>query len=342
MKDVKENGNVYRLSSRLNPFQTKMQIHLINWKWKNITKEPGISIYKNESYEYDAILPESVISNYPLIYPSILSELINHKKVYDFKFHKYFNHIASSQAANINLFLPILLHEKTAEILKAIKPDIKRLASDKLYKGFQIEFWDNQTNGNKGTLKDKTKAAGTDSDIGIAYYNNNDELCLWLIEHKLTEAEFTTCGGAVSKGKKTTHNCSKSVSEIIANKDFCYYHQVKEYEYWNITEKNLSFFTNHTNHKECPFKKGMNQLWRNQLMGLALENEKKYTNVYFSVVKHKDNDSLDKTIKEYKNLINDNPKFSVFTSNELIALASKLDDSSLKDWIEWYNELYIV
>jgi hypothetical protein len=84
----------------------------------------------------------------------------------------------------------------------------------------------------------------------------------------------------------------------------------------------------------------MNQLWRNQLLGLALEKESKYKNVYFSVVHHPDNDSLNQSINNYRELINNNPKFSVFTSKKVIDVASKISDSNLQTWIDWYKELY--
>jgi len=32
-----------RLPGSLNPFQQKLYIHLINWKWRHITREPGKS-----------------------------------------------------------------------------------------------------------------------------------------------------------------------------------------------------------------------------------------------------------------------------------------------------------
>ena len=41
--------------------------------------------------------------------------------------------------------------------------------------------------------------------------------------------------------------------------------------------------------KGCPFRGGMNQLWRNQLLAMALEKEGIYKNVYFSVVHHPEN-----------------------------------------------------
>ena len=51
-------------------------------------------------------------------------------------------------------------------------------------------------------MNDHSKQAGTDADVAIAYYNTEDKLCLWLIEHKLSEREFTECGAYKSKANK--------------------------------------------------------------------------------------------------------------------------------------------
>ncbi len=341
MREKSINGITYKLPGSLTPFQEEMYVHLINWKWKNITKDVGNYNYKGNQLEYDAILPKSVHENYPLLYHSILQELKCHRKKYYFKFHQHFNHMASSQAANVNLFLPILLNPKANEILSKLKPDFDRLAIQQLYKGFRIEYWDGNSNEEKGILQDHSALSGTDSDIAIAYYNHNDELCLWLIEHKLTEKEFTVCGGFKSKDRdKSIHFCDKSYAEILSNKNYCFHHSFKGRKYWNLEEVNKSFFVNHSKYESCPFKGGMNQLWRNQLLGLALENAKMYKEVYFSVVKHPDNKSLDNTINQYKDLINHNNRFSVYDSKEVIETVSKLDDSELNGWINWYKELY--
>lgn len=339
------NGINYKLPSQLSDFQKEMYIHLINWKWKNITKETGNYKRKDKkgkivTYEYDAILPESVHEKFPIIYPEVLLQLKDHKKNFDFKLHEHFNHMASSQAANVNLFLPILFSPKANEVLKELKPNFDRIATEQLDHGFRIEFWDGNSNTDKGILGDHSAIAGTDSDIAIAYYNKENELCLWLIEHKLTEKEFTECGGAKSKGKKQNHDCTKSFSDILKNKDLCYYHSGSKYEYWNITEANQSFFLNHDNYKSCPFKGGLNQLWRNQILGLTIEKQGEYKNVYFSVVHHPDNNALEYSLSQYKELINANAKFSVFTSKKVIDVAIKVPDSALQTWIGWYKELY--
>lgn len=344
MKVVTVNEREYKLPNSQNKFQKEMYVHLINWKWENITEEVGLNKYKRELIEYDAFLPESYRSKLPVIYEPIKTELFEHSKIYDFKLHLYFNHMASSQAANINLFPPILLSSKANDILRLLKPDFKELAKDELYKGFRIEYWDGNSKKEKGLLGDHNASTGTDADIAIAYYNHNDELCLWLIEHKLTENTFTKCGGFESDGNMEKHNCNKSFAAILSEKELCYYHRKSKYNYWHITDKHQSFFANHHAFESCPFRKGMNQLWRNQMLALAIEDDVKndFKNVCFSVVHHPDNPSLKKTIDEYKTLIDNNPKFSTFTSRDVIDKASTVEDREIEEWIGWYRGLYRV
>ncbi|MBC8503265.1 MAG: hypothetical protein H8D34_00275 [Chloroflexi bacterium] len=336
MKVYSLDGKEYRLPGSLNDFQQATYIHLINWKWAHITRDPG----KVRGVVYDAALPERYKDQYPTLYTEIIPVLNRHLSKFPFKVHIYFNHMASSQAANLNLFLPFLYHPNASKILAAIKPDFARLAVDQLDHGYRIEYWDEPF----GCLHDKNKATGTDSDIAIAYYNHQDELCLWLIEHKLTENEFTRCGGAKSKRKRPSHDCTKSFAEILENKDVCFYHHMSKYEYWNITAAHQNFFANHSQYAHCPFKGGLNQLWRNQLLGLGIEGDERqpYQHVTFSVVKHPANTALDRSLDAYKDLIAHNPKFSVFTSQDVINAATRYADADLEPWIRWYKGLYNV
>ena len=303
-------------------------------------KDPGHHKYDGELIPYDAILPELDGNKpHPLVYRPIAENLNEHANKFPFQQHKFFNHMASSQAANINLFLPIIYSNRAESVLQSVKPDIRDIAVKELDNGYRIEYFDEGLS----SLGDKNQSTGTDSDIAIAYYNHEGELCLWLIEHKLTEAEFTTCGGYRSSGRdKKKHLCESSFNTILNNKDLCYYHDKSGYNYWKITEKNKAFFKNDSAWKSCPFKGGMNQLWRNQLMGLAIEEstELPYKHVYFSVVHHPENHALDKTLEEYKELIANNPNFSVFTSDKLVAEAKKQEMPRLNTWARWYTELY--
>ena len=81
----------------------------------------------------------------------------------------------------------------------------------------------------------------------------------------------------------------------------------------------------------------MNQLWRNQMLALELENRGVFEEVYFSVVSHPDNSFLDKTMNEYRQLTNNSPKFYDFKSNALVDVAVDY----LPDWSNWYKKVYL-
>lgn len=266
------------------------------------------------------------------------------KGEFKYKIHRFANHEASSQTACVNLFVPVLESPFADQILKSLDAcpkDFSNMAKDKLHHGYRFEFWDSTNDKDKGILGDHTKAAGTDCDLAIAYYNTKEELCLWLIEHKLTEREFSVCGAYKSKRNNNKKNCKTyNLSQILENPELCHYHSKCNYNYWKIMREYASkIFGAQTGTKGCPFRDGMNQLWRNQMLALALEKEGLYHNVTISVVHHPDNRFLKKTMDEYSELTGHSPKFNSFTSNKLIESA-KIDDG-LKDWIKWYTEYYL-
>jgi hypothetical protein len=329
-------GQSYRLPNALSEFQEDLYIHLIDWKRHHVTTDAG----QARGVTYDAILPESVSDTYPMIYEPVRAALADHLKAFPFRLHKYFHHAVSSQAANINLFLPILRHPQAASILRCLKPELARIAVDHLDHGYRIEFWDE----GHGVLGDKTEMSGTDSDLGIAYYDDDGALCLWLIEHKLTEPEFTTCGGFTSPGRKERHDCSKSFADIVASPFTCYYHDVRRFNYWDITARNREFFSQADSSSGCPFSGGLNQLWRNQLLALAVAGDvnQPFQKATFSVVRHPRNRALDGSIAAFRNLIGNSDQFSTFTSLDFVEAASAHADAGLRAWIQWYRDLYDV
>jgi hypothetical protein len=117
----------------------------------------------------------------------------------------------------------------------------------------------------------------------------------------------------------------------------CYYHERCGDYYWDVMDKHSTFFTGKYDGNGCPFRGGMNQLWRNQLLALELENSGVFDEVYFSVVSHPENSFLDKTINEFRVLTNNSPKFYDFKSNVLVDKAIKY----LPDWACWYKKVYL-
>jgi len=338
MKIVERKGRQYRLPAGLNEFQQEMYIHLIDWKWKYRTLEPGY--YRGNPY--DALLPDSLREKLVLIHPSVVDDFNSHWERFQFKKHKFINHIASSQIACVNLFLPLFRYPgKAAQVLQAVKPDLQEIAVNQFDSGFQLEFWDDRDK----SLNDHTQAAGTEADIAIAYYSKIGDLDLWLIEHKLTEHEFTTCGGYRSHGRKPRHRCD-SITEILRNKQLCYYANVSDYRYWDVTIDNEQMFPrkNLLEFGTCPFQGGLNQLWRNQLLGLAIENSTSgkwnFKRVYFSVVHHPKNRHLEASMNLYRKLMGLNDRFFSFTSDLLINRAKQLNFSPWENWLTWYEDLY--
>ncbi|MBN8279116.1 MAG: hypothetical protein J0M16_00725 [Gammaproteobacteria bacterium] len=346
MKVEKINGKEYLLPGSLSDFQRDLYIHLINWKWAHITEEAGVSEYRGRPIPYDAILPLRMADELPVVYPQIRECLLSHRRKNPFRLHSYFNHMASSQMANVNLFLPILHHPAASEILRRIKPDFGSLATDQLDQGYCLEFWGGNfgaDSADRGPLGDKSGAHGTDSDLAIAYRNDHGELCIWLVEHKLTEREFTPCSGPKSKDRDSErHHCSSSFAEIVGNKSACFHHDYKKRKYWDITEANQHLFVGYPGHAQCPFQGGMNQLWRNLLLTLALEQREgtPYAHASFSVVKHPDNPHLDDTLGAFHRMLGGNPKFSDFTSRDVLRAAEAVAGGGLRDWVSWYRHLY--
>lgn len=373
------NGIAYYIPNNLTQEQEAIYTHIIDWKRKNITTERGF--YGN--HEYDSIFPERTK------HPAMMYEPI--KTAWDemqdgnrfaYKLHQFAHHAVSSQTACINLFMPLLLSDKANHILPRIPgspADFKEIAEDKLFRGFCFEYWGqdmapeqgvgkSQDSKNfPGVLNDHTPWAGTDADVAIAYYNQQGQLCLWLIEHKLSEREFTTCGGYKSKIRdkenKIIENCTRcKLAEIAREPQKCHYHNIG-YKYWDILNKHLNCFQGSAEANGCPFRDGLNQLWRNQMLAFALQETGTYQTVTFSVCHHARNTMLNRSIKKYQALTGNDPMFSSFTNYDVLEAVSaqvypdKPDNASpqvgsdeidnpdthsphLQEWIKWYREVY--
>lgn len=315
-----------------------MYVHLIDWKRRHLTQEPGY----RAGQPYDAILPEDFRKRYQPIYPPVADRFLTHQRRFPFKTHKFIGHMASSQAACASLFLPLLQRpDEAAEALRSIKPDLRSIATDHLDAGFRIEFWDEPDS----MLNDHTPAAGTDADFAIAYYDQAGDPKLWLIEHKLTESEFTPCGGFRSRGRNPeVHRCD-SATNVVVDNDLCYYHSVSGYRYWDSTLANPDVFpaSRLRESKGCPFQGGLNQLWRNQLLALSIESSANwpYSEVWFSVVRHPRNNALTDSINQFRQILGPDGRFTDFTSDALIAAAERVGCPAWCDWLEWYRELYL-
>lgn len=323
-------------------FKEKVYERLINYK-KEILEKKGVVVSADDDNPFfpkpycDEKIPV-------MIYEGIKKTVEGiQKSKFAYKPHRFASHVASSQTACLNLFVQILESEHADQILiqSGVAPEgFDRIDRDQLRNGYCFEYWESSIAGPKGLLGDHSRAAGTDSDVAIAYRDKDNKLCLWLIEHKLTERDFTTCGGYRSDNISLSEKefcTSCGIKDLMKDHDKCYYHKHCHYLYWDIMDKHASFFSGKYEGKGCPFRGGMNQLWRNQMLALELEENKRFEEVYFSVVTHPENTFLDKRMNQYRDLINHFPKFFAFKSTDLLNAAA----SYLPDWTKWYRRVYL-
>lgn len=336
------NGTEYYIPANLTSEQEKIYCHIIDWKREHITKKKGV--YRGN--EYDAVLP---VPQGGFVAPAMIYELIAlqltemQQGEFAYKPHKFAHHAVSSQTACINLFMPLLLSDEINSILPKIQacpPGFKEIARDKLFNGFSFEYWGQDIKSARGVLNDHSMHAGTDADVAIAYYDIYDRLCLWIIEHKLTEKKFTECGAYRSKANKQKKNCREcDLADIVHDPDMCYYHKIKRYKYWDLLKPQIEKFKGKVGINGCPFRLGMNQLWRNQILAFALEETGVYKRVTFSVCHHARNSMLRKTINQYETLICNSNMFGSFTNYDVL---NAIDDkcADLQAWKQWYKDVY--
>ena len=326
----------YKIPAQLSEFQRSMYLHLCEWKSRNISDQPG----SFGGQKYDVILPGNMQKGLPHLYGPVRERFLEHQKKFPFKTHKFAGHMASSQIACANLFLPIMDNPVTAaRVLRAVKPDLKSVAVEELDRGFRLEFWDQGVN----RLGDHCADGGTDVDIAIAYRNHEGEVCLWLIEHRLTEEEFTACGAYRSTANQHKDACEGNAAARHGREN-CFYHSARAFNYWNITLKNKAMFPPENLQKEesCPFKGGLNQLWRNQLLATAIESDPngRYKKVSFSVVHHPANTTLLPSLQAFHNLIGQKDRFSWVTSDQLLYAVTSAGNAAIEPWAKWYRDLY--
>lgn len=333
------NGKVYYMPSTLTSVQRAIYVKIIDWKRENITRRMGT--YRGHCY--DAIFPDSTTIP-KMMYKPVLSQWEQMQKGrFAYKLHKFAFHAISSQTACVNLFMPMLLSEDADRILLRLPgcpSGFKRIARDRLFHGFCFEYWGQDYLQGTGILNDHSGGAGTDADVAIAYYDQINSLCLWLIEHKLSEKDFTVCGGYKSTANNHKGHCMQfTLSDILSNPDICHYNKLG-YKYWDITAANLDKYSGAIQDVGCPFRGGLNQLWRNQILAFALQKEGMYNKVSFSVCHHAKNTMLDKSVGKYKALTNNNEMFTCFTNYDVLDAVSDTKDQFLSDWLQWYRDVY--
>jgi len=134
------------------------------------------------------------------------------------------------------------------------------------------------------SIGDQGNKRGTDSDIAVFYTYDNDKKGVLLIEFKFIEHEFSVCSsyaGSKKKKKETTDETQQRKKrnndrQAICNSTNFYVKMVEtknslcgynKYFNWDLTSKSKVIDGEKVKSiSACPFRFGLNQLWRNMIL----------------------------------------------------------------------------
>lgn len=230
----------------------------------------GVST-KGNSYQH--LLPME-LSAYNFITPAIhdyvLKAFENHRKGDRFRM---FTNTAASQPYCFNLVVFLNQHKSLAgklfSNLLGKEVEVKHLEPEFIPNTCQVDGFERIADESIG---DQSDEGGTNADIAVFYTYEQNKKGILIIEFKFIEDEFSTCFSFYRK-KYLKMFClrpdffeSMIKQPMVYGKDKtpCGY---KRYHNWELTRGSRVFDTEKIAHSYgCPFRRGLNQLWRNMLL----------------------------------------------------------------------------
>jgi len=227
----------------------------------------------------------------------LTKDRFNHHKAGDL--NRVLTNTAASQPYCFNLIIYLQLHLALAD----------RLFSNLLNKKVKIHHIEPEFTPNQCTIPgfeqtedesigDQKGKIGTDSDIAVFYSYENSKKGVLLIEFKFIESEFSTCT-SYSEKEKIKSICDSGnfytglvnpIFEGQTDKTQCGYTQYKN---WHLTNESSGMDTQILKGlNACPFRFGLNQLWRNMLLSKQVAKARHCNEFGFWVFSPKGNDAF--------------------------------------------------
>jgi hypothetical protein len=146
------------------------------------------------------------------------------------------------------------------------------------------------------TIGDQGPNRGTDADVAVFYTDTNNQKGLILIEFKFIEAEFSVCT-SYRTNQRNHPVCDSTLfyTHLVDNQAGplkngirCGY---KKYKNWPLTQASqLLDIKIIQSLAGCPFKYGLNQLWRNILLAERVSSARGCSEAHFWVFSPQSND----------------------------------------------------
>lgn len=316
-----------------NPWQRKVYSKMAHYL-KSIPEvnSCGVST-KGNSYQH--LLPME-LSAYNFVTPAIheyaLRVFENHKKGDRFRM---FTNTAASQPYCFNLVVFLNQHKvlanKLFSNLLGKQVEVKHLEPEFIPNTCQVDGFERNADESIGDQGD----GGTNADIVVFYTYDSNKKGILIIEFKFIEGEFSTCF-SFSKKRYLRHFCTNPnffdtmISQpMVYGKDKtpCGY---KRYLNWELTQSSRVFDIKKISQNfGCPFRRGLNQLWRNLLLAEQVALTRNCNEFGLWVFSARENDEYlwknGETENRFRNILNEkgNRRFKIF---HLETILDKLRD----------------
>ena len=317
---------IARSRSRGTSFAVSLQEHLEDWRMD----VDGSSDRMWNSWT-DGIYPE---------YREMAQEVVSADSV---KLHQYAAHLRSSQIFAFNLFLPFgegkreRLSERVGEALGA-GFSIDEVSFEWVPPGVLLgEIAGDRPVGNE---------PATAVDVVLWGRLPDERRAVVLLEVKLSEPDFTHCGGRDSPGNDKKHVCASAAS-FLENPNDCYLRRPlrrrRDRRYWEIFTAShgsvLAAFPGADTGGQCPFAYSMQQPMRNLAIAKGLEQDQSIDveKAWFGLCVHDENANVAEHWQEWRNLLPENIPAPSLAASEVVGAG---EAEGLQEWADWMRARY--
>ena len=307
-------------------FAVSLQEHLEDWR----REVDGKSDRMWKSW-MDGIYPE---------YRQIAEEVVSADSV---KLHQYAAHLRSSQVFAFNLFLPFRegnrarLSERVTEAI-GTGISIDEVGFEWVPPGALL----GEIDGDRPIGNEPATAV----DVILRGRLWDGRRAAVLLEVKLSEPDFTHCGGRDSPGNDKKHICA-SAARFVENPNDCYLRRPqrrqRDRRYWEIFTSShgsvLAAFPGVDTEGQCPFAYSMQQPMRNLAIARGLEQDQDIDvdQAWFGLCAHDENTNVAEHWEEWKSLLAESTLAPTIPSSEIVRVG---EAAGLHDWAAWMRAKY--
>ena len=313
-----------RSDYRRTPFAARLESHLSAWRaqvdgarsryWRHWT---------------DGIYPE---------YRDLAESVV---RTDDVRLHNQAAHLRSSQSFAFNLFLPFREGPKAhlSECVSALVGT--RLTIDR------VQFEWVPPGGLLGEIAGDRPVGdepATAADVVLWGQLGFQRRAAVLLEVKLSEGEFTHCGGRDSRGNRRKDVC-QSARLFMQNPNACYLRrpvrQRRDRRYWEIFARSHGSVRKAFPHADlngpCPFAYDMQQPMRNLAIARGMEQEGIARKAWFALCVHDANPDIASRWAEWTRLLPERSMAPVLPASEVVRIG---EAEGLTDWAAYMRERY--